>query len=296
MLIANPIYDVVFKYLLEDLEIAKGLLSEILQTEILHIAVEQQETSAFKEAYGGIQILRMDFKAEIKTNTGSKKILIELQKGKYSLDIMRFRKYLGSNYSKPDAENKEPLPITTIYFLGFELEEKIPNSVIKVNRHYYDGITNQEIKVRSNFIEQLSHDSYVIQISNLQPNLQTQLEETLSIFQQKYKIKGNKKILAYNHPTNNKLLKRMIRRLNKAVESEKIREQMDFEDELDKLLESKIREAELIAEKNKVLESKLIEKDKVLEEQNKVLEKKDKVLEEQKRIIEELQQKLKNNQ
>ena len=278
MLIANPIYDVVFKYLLEDLEIAKGLLSEILQTEILHIAVEQQETSAFKEAYGGIQILRMDFKAEIKTDTGSKKILIELQKGKYSLDIMRFRKYLGSNYSKSDTENKEPLPITTIYFLGFELEEKIPNSVIKVNRHYYDGITNQEIKVRSTFIEQLSHDSYVIQITNLQPNLQTQLEETLSIFQQKYKIKGNKKILAYNHPPNNKLLKRMIRRLNKAVESEKIREQMDFEDELDKLLESKIREAELIAEKNKVLESKLIEKDKVLDEQ--------------KRIIEELQRKL----
>ena len=81
----------------------------------------------------------------------------------------------------------------------------------------------------------------------------------------------------------------MIRRLNKAVESEKIREQMDFEDELDKLLESKIREAELIAEKNKVLESKLLEKDNILEEQNKVLE-------EQKRIIEELQQKLKNNQ
>ncbi|MBK9462903.1 MAG: hypothetical protein IPN94_26690 [Sphingobacteriales bacterium] len=50
MLIANPIYDVVFKYLLEDLEIAKGLLSEILQTEILHIAVEQQETSTFKES------------------------------------------------------------------------------------------------------------------------------------------------------------------------------------------------------------------------------------------------------
>ncbi|MBK9462907.1 MAG: hypothetical protein IPN94_26710 [Sphingobacteriales bacterium] len=134
--------------------------------------------------------------------------------------------------------------------------------------------------MRSTFIEQLSHDSYVIQISNLQPNLQTQLEETLSIFQQKYKIKGNKKILAYNHPTTNKLLKRMIRRLNKAVESEKIREQMDLEDELDKLLESKIREAELIAEKNKVLESKLLEKDNMLEEQ--------------KRIIEELQQKLKN--
>lgn len=30
MLIANPIYDVVFKYLLEDIEIARGLLTAIL--------------------------------------------------------------------------------------------------------------------------------------------------------------------------------------------------------------------------------------------------------------------------
>ena len=55
---------------------------------------------------------------------------------------------------------------------------------------------------------------------------------------------------------------------------------MNLEDELDKLLGRKFREAELIAEKNKVLESKLIEQSKALEEK--------------KRIIEKLQQKLDN--
>jgi hypothetical protein len=35
MIIANPIYDVVFKYLMEDTEIAKGLLSTILKTDIV---------------------------------------------------------------------------------------------------------------------------------------------------------------------------------------------------------------------------------------------------------------------
>ena len=40
---------------------------------------------------------------------------------------------------------------------------------------------------------------------------------------------------------------------------------MNLEDELDKLLGRKYREAELIAEKNKVLESKLIEQSKALE-------------------------------
>jgi hypothetical protein len=34
MILANPIYDVVFKYLLEDLEIAKELLSTILGVKV----------------------------------------------------------------------------------------------------------------------------------------------------------------------------------------------------------------------------------------------------------------------
>jgi hypothetical protein len=39
MIIANPIYDVVFKYLLEDLEIARELLSMILGEEIVSIEI-----------------------------------------------------------------------------------------------------------------------------------------------------------------------------------------------------------------------------------------------------------------
>ena len=43
MILANPIYDVVFKYLLEDLEIAKELLSTILAVKVVNIAVKSQE-------------------------------------------------------------------------------------------------------------------------------------------------------------------------------------------------------------------------------------------------------------
>ncbi|MEY4205136.1 MAG: hypothetical protein RL013_2840, partial [Bacteroidota bacterium] len=35
MIIANPLYDVVFKYLLEDIEIAKELLAAILGEDIV---------------------------------------------------------------------------------------------------------------------------------------------------------------------------------------------------------------------------------------------------------------------
>jgi uncharacterized protein (DUF3084 family) len=43
MTIANPIYDTVFKYLLEDLDIAKGLLSVILNTEIVELSVQPKK-------------------------------------------------------------------------------------------------------------------------------------------------------------------------------------------------------------------------------------------------------------
>lgn len=82
MIIANPIYDVVFKYLLEDIEIARELLSTILGEEVLSLDVKPQETTTENTA-ASISILRFDFKAVLKTKTGElKKALIELQKAK----------------------------------------------------------------------------------------------------------------------------------------------------------------------------------------------------------------------
>ena len=43
MLLANPIYDVVYKYLMEDTEIARRLLSKITGEEIIEISVQPQE-------------------------------------------------------------------------------------------------------------------------------------------------------------------------------------------------------------------------------------------------------------
>ncbi|GAB4413039.1 MAG: hypothetical protein OHK0039_19540 [Bacteroidia bacterium] len=45
MIIANPLYDVVFKYLFEDVEIARGLLSAILGEEVLRLELKPQETA-----------------------------------------------------------------------------------------------------------------------------------------------------------------------------------------------------------------------------------------------------------
>ena len=50
MLIANPIYDAVFKYLLEDIEIAREFLSTILNEPISALSIKPQEaTIQFEE-------------------------------------------------------------------------------------------------------------------------------------------------------------------------------------------------------------------------------------------------------
>lgn len=91
MIIANPIYDVVFKYLLEDIDIARELLSVILNEEIITLEVNPQERSN-ELADEKNKILRFDFKAVVKNKDGElKNVLMELQKAKPSFDIIRFR-------------------------------------------------------------------------------------------------------------------------------------------------------------------------------------------------------------
>ena len=131
MLIANPLYDTVFKYLMEDLDIARGLLSLILNTEIISLSVKPQEmTMEYPTSEKTpINIYRLDFVAVFKEPNGNtKKALIELQKSKRSTNIMRFRRYLGENYQREDLVHEngidvsKPLEIITIYILGFKLD------------------------------------------------------------------------------------------------------------------------------------------------------------------------------
>ena len=140
MIIANPIYDTVFKYLMEDLGIAKDLLAMILDVEIVELTIQPQETATqiTSSDRPSINIYRLDFVAIIKEKENQyKKVLIELQKSKRSTNILRFRRYLAENYQKEDTvivNNKEvlqSLEIVTLYFLGFELED-VNTSIMKV--------------------------------------------------------------------------------------------------------------------------------------------------------------------
>ena len=294
MIVANPIYDVIFKYLLDDTEIARELLSTILGEEIISIEIKPQETTTENES-GNISILRFDFKAVIKTKTGEiKKVLIELQKAKNTLDVMRFRRYLGDNYRKEDSildENGKteirPLPIVSIYLLGFPLDN-IKSAVVKVNREYRDVTTQEILDVKEDFVELLTHDSYMIQLKLLAGKTRTKLERVLQVFSPEFKTDDPQK-LDFTGNADDPLIKKMLDRLNRALASEDMRRMMDAEDEIERTFARELgKKDKIIALQNIELEAKETE----LEVERQKIEAKDQALEAKGQALEALMKEL----
>jgi len=100
--IANPIYDAVFKFMLEDTEVAKRFIGIIINKEITEIELKPQE-KAYQAEKTGIIIQRLDFVAQIEEVNGEKsKVLIEIQKSNktYHADVLRFRGYFSTTISE----------------------------------------------------------------------------------------------------------------------------------------------------------------------------------------------------
>jgi hypothetical protein len=237
-LIANPLYDVVFRYMMEDNKVAKLFLSAIIGEEIEELIFKPTEYSR-KIEDRDITVTRMDFSAKIRLENGDYRlILIELQKSKYFFQIMRFRRYLGKQYQNPEnfytvaeREEKYGLPIYPIYILGEAFtEEKIP--VIQVRRDYIDAATQEKILEKYPFIEALTHDATVIQIPYLKENRRTVLEQFLEIFDQTKKSDETGHFLEINEEDYPERYHEIIRRLRKAIANPQIESDMDFEDDV----------------------------------------------------------------
>ena len=284
MKVANALYDVVFKYLLEDRNIAKLLLSALLQTEVLDLELKPQEyTRGLQDR--SLTVYRIDFKARIRAKDGSEKVvLIELQKAKFSSDIMRFRRYLGKQYANEDnvieeGGSKKALPIITIYFLGYSISglEEIP--IIRIARQYLDHATGQELKVRSEFIESLTHDSIIIQISAIKrKKRKTELEKVLTVFEP-----GSKHVISIDEEEYPARYRPIIRRLFKAIQDDKVKETMEIEDEVLEDLQAKDR---AIEEMKEALQKAEEEKKKEAEARKKAEEEKRKETEARKKEAE----------
>ena len=150
MKVANPIYDIVFKYLLEDERIARTILSALLKKDV--VAVETHRNEYSNIGRDGLSIFRIDFGATIQEEDGTRHlILIELQKTWLETETLRFRQYLGAQYANvsnmlPENQGAYAIPMVTVYLLGHKVGD-IEEPVLYVRRQSYDYNDNLVTKV-----------------------------------------------------------------------------------------------------------------------------------------------------
>jgi len=244
--IANPIYDAVFKYLLEDVRVAKTLLSALLKKEVVEVEVRKHEYS--NGARDKISMFRIDFAAQVRQEDGSLKlILIELQKTWLETETLRFRQYLGTQYADPANILKEEspegygIPMVTVYLLGHRVGD-IEEPVLYVKHKSFDYDGNEVTRgVPDPFIESLVHDSIIVQIPLLRGQVNNRLEEVLSVFDQTYKDKHNRQVLNIDEDSyaNDDEMNRILHRLLSAASDAKVRQDMNVEEEYFQAIENR---------------------------------------------------------
>jgi len=322
MYIANPIYDVVFKYLMEDAKVARLLISSIIGQEIelldfspKEFTVNIDETAIKtvkkyrkkKKDLSTLTVYRLDFAAKIKTPEGEKIVTIEIQKAKFAGDIMRFRRYLGDQYSnkknvyevidEDGIRHEKACEIISIYFLGHELDNIRNIPVVKSPKTYIDVGTGKEINVKEYFIDSLNHESYTILIPALKAKRRNELEILLSVFDQS-NCTDDDHILNVQEEDFQQKYRPLIRRLQKAASEPDVRKTMDLEDDIIGELAAKERnilmqkdiirkERKLHREEEKKALKTIEEKEKTIEEKEKTIEEKEKTIEEKEKTIEE---------
>lgn len=299
--IANPIYDTVFKYLLEDDRIVKTLLSALLKKEVVSAEVRKHEyTNGTRD---NLSMFRIDFGAKVRQEDGSLKlVLIELQKTWLETETLRFRQYLGAQYANPDNMMKKSnvlsggygLPMITVYLLGHKVGD-IEEPVLYVTHKSCDYNGNEVTKgLPDPFVESLVHDSIIVQIPRLHGNVNNRLEQVLSVFDQTRKDTSNHQVMHIdeNYYSDDEEMMYIVHRLLSAASDAKLRQDMNVEDEYFMAIENRdtaiMQRDKRIKEQNKQLEQQgqqLQQQGQRLEQQGQQLEQQGQQIEEQGNII-----------
>lgn len=301
MIIANPIYDVVFKRLMENDRIAKFFIGTLLDQTVESVEVKPQEFT-YVDELAGLAVFRLDFIATVVDDKGDRrKVLIEIQKAQNPIDLMRFRNYLGEQYKKEDKVDGRTvaLPITTIYILGFPLPE-IATPCIKVARNYVDLIHKTVLETKSAFVEKLTHDCFVVQVGRITGRYQTRLDKLLSVFEQAHFVDDKQIVKEFLHETDLEEVKLITDVLHHSGTNPEEKRKIETEQEAWRTVNAMFAEKEekyqrelseaylALSEKDQALS----EKDQALSEKDQALSEKDQALSEKDRMIEELRRKL----
>mgnify|MGYP006924868772 CR=1 FL=1 len=277
--VANPLYDAVFKYLMEDDRIAKTILTALLKKKVIDVKIRRNEYANLTRRES-ISMFRIDFAATVLDEDNQPHLmLIELQKTWLPTETLRFRRYLALQYNNEENMLKEEhekyaIPMVAIYLLG-HCVGKIEEPVIYVNHHAYnyDGKKVEE-GIPDPFVESLQHDSIIVQIPLLHGRVNNRLEKVLCLFDQT-NVADNKKVIKVDDKQfeGDNDMEYIVRRLQSAAADPDMRYQMNAEDEFFKELEAR---DSLIMEKDGQLKEKdgqLKEKDGQLKEKDEMLRK-----------------------
>ena len=293
--IANPIYDSVFKYLMEDERIAKIILSALLKKEVVDVQVRRNEyTNGTRDQ---VSMFRIDFGAQIRNEDGSLQlILIELQKTWLETETLRFRQYLGAHYANPEnilQENNPEgyaIPMVTVYLLGHRVGD-IEEPVLYVNHKAFNYQGDEVSKGLPNpFVDSLVHDSIIVQIPLLHGQINNKLEKVLSIFDQHRKAGFNRQVLTLEEDiySDDSDMVYVLRRLLAAASDTKLRHDMNVEDEFFSAIEN--RDTAIMAR-----DKRIQEQDFLISEQSNTITEQSNIITEQSDLLKKMAKSMLSN-
>ena len=261
--VANPIYDSVFKYIMEDERIAKTILSALLKKEVVHVTVRPHEYC--NTTRDTLSMFRIDFAATVREKEGNeikdRIVLIELQKTWLNTETLRFRQYLGAQYNNKnnirEADEKGfAYPMVAVYLLGHKVGN-IKEPIVYVNHDVFDY--NGNVVAEGNaepFVESLTHNSIIVQIPRLQGNVNNRLEKVLSVFDQTNVEGDTQQVLKIDedkYADDNDMMY-VLHKLTAAAANSEMRQDMNVEDEFYKAIEDR--------------DTAIMQRDKILKEQS----------------------------
>jgi hypothetical protein len=290
-IIANPIYNTVFKQLMEDTDIVKFFLSTIFGIQVTDVAeiddlpdVYRQKKNKEQKKIPPYSAYRTYFMVTVLTGDGERRILIEIQNSFDMMNRRRFRKYLESQYSKKitviNNDSEPELPVTSIYILENILSE-IKFSCLKVGRTDTDILTDEPVAGMDDFLKKLPRNSYIIKKTAEKSCNSTALEKLLGLFEQSsFLFETSKALKTYQYlpsPDGDEDIKLITDTLHGIAACSEDRKEIEYEAEYirttDFFCTARVREAEIELER---LDKELERLDKEKEKQDKELERLDK--------------------
>ncbi|MCR4560728.1 MAG: hypothetical protein K5685_11675 [Bacteroidales bacterium] len=253
----NPIYDTVFKYLVEDERVAKVLLSNILDKKIESVSMKHNDHVV--QIKDDLKLLRIDFAATIINDDGTKEIAtIEIQKAYEEDEVMRFKTYYGLQTqdkenahkitkvrrSRTDPQKTEtyeiykPYHIYSIYILGHKLGDGYEYAVMKGSFVFKDlDGCEIDLSTYNEFIDGMTNHIVIIQIPFLPEKPKRHLEKLLSVFDQRKKDDNDKKYVEIDDHDYDEDYCVLVNRLIRATADTQLVGDLNFEDEMLRKLE-----------------------------------------------------------